>query len=298
MGLLRAQLAPLALAVMVWLALSGPAHADELEDFQAARAAYEAHDFARAVSLFEDLVGGATPRLEDEALVLESRKYLGAAYLFVGRPNAAETQFELLLTADPTYELDPAGFPVEVVELFAGVRQHLLERARIDEERAAEAARREYERARIRALVEFAEEEVAIEVENSRWLAALPFGIGQFQNGDDGLGAFFLVSEALVALTTFGTLAGYLGVLGAADADPRGRFVASGEADRVGFALNVANWTSIGVLATLVIAGITEAELSFRPTRHVRHRRVVPPELLEGVELGLGPGGLSLRVAF
>lgn len=298
MGLRRASLATLALGVLACLALPATARAGELEDFQAARAAYDAGDYARAVTLFEELVGGATPRLESEALVLESRKYLGAAYLFVGRANAAEAQFELLLAADPTYELDPAAFPVEVIELFSSVRADLVERVRCEEERAAEVSRREYERERIRALVAFAEEEVEIEVENSRWLAALPFGVGQFQNGDDGLGAFFLVTEGLVALSLVGTLAADLHVLALVQADPRGGFVGSGEAGRAVFGLEIANWTAIGLFGVLVVAGITEAELTFHPTRRVRHRRVVPPGLLEGVELGVGPGGLSLRVAF
>ena len=297
MGLRRAPLATLALAALASLGLPASARAGELVDFQAARAAYDAHDFARAVTLFEELVGGDTPRLESEELILESRKYLGAAYLFVNRPNAAETQFELLLTADPTYELDPAAFPVEVMELFASVRARLVERARIEEEREAEAARRAYERERIRALVAFAEEEVQIEIENSRWLAALPFGVGQFQNGDDGLGAFFLVSETLLALTLVGTLAGYLYTQRLVAASPGGDF-ARFEAPRILTALEATNWTSIGLLGGLVIAGIAEAQLNFHPTRIVRHRRVVPPELLEGVELSVGLGSVALRVAF
>lgn len=288
-----------ATAVLVLgLAVAPRARADQLADFQAARAAYEAHDFTRAVALFEDLVGGPTPRLDSEALVLESRKYLGAAYVFLGRPHAAETQFELLLTADPTYELDPASFPIEVVELFAGVRDDLAERARLEEERAADAARRAYERERIRALVEFAEEEVEVEIENSRWVAALPFGVGQFQNGDDGLGAFFLAGESLATLTLAGTLAGFLRVAAEVDASPSSSFVVTGEADRVALGLSVANWVSAGILAVLLVTGIAQAQLDFRPTRTVRHRRVVPPELLEAVELSVGPGDAALRIAF
>ena len=39
----------------------------------------------------------------------------------------------------------------------------------------------------------------SVVVRHSRWIAALPFGVGQFQNGQEGLGYALLVSEALLA---------------------------------------------------------------------------------------------------
>lgn len=43
--------------------------------------------------------------------------------------------------------------------------------------------------------------------EPSRWIAALPFGVGQFQNRDVGLGSFFASSEALMGATSIVTAA-------------------------------------------------------------------------------------------
>jgi hypothetical protein len=42
----------------------------------------------------------------------------------------------------------------------------------------------------------------------SRWIAAMPFGAGQIQNGDTGLGVFFAVGEALLGGATITTVAG------------------------------------------------------------------------------------------
>jgi tetratricopeptide (TPR) repeat protein len=280
-----------------------PAEASDLDDFQVCRAAYEAREWARSVTCFEELVGGEISRLTSPSLTLESRKYLAAAYYLVGRREAAATQFERLLRSDPSYELDAASFPVEVVELFTHVREQIRDELREAEEREAARARREYELARIRALIAHFEEEVEVEVENSRWAAAIPFGVGQFDRGDGGLGAFFLVSESALVVTTavslgFWVYAGDVArSLGPCGGDPtcEARYA---EVNRVLVAMEATNWLSIGALVLLAGGGILEAQLNFRPTRTVRHRRSVPPELLEGLELSVLPGGISLRLSF
>lgn len=274
-----------------------PAKASDLDDFQRCRGAYEAREWPRAVACFEELVGGDTPTLSSMSLVLESRKYLAAAYLFVGRREAAAEQLERLLREDSSYELDEASFPIEVIELFQHVRDEIRDEIRRREEAEAEAARHAYELARIRALVALVEEDVEVEVDNSRWIAALPFGVGQFERGDDGLGAFFLVSEALLAVSSALTAGIHEYVLGIT----RTGGVATSRLDEVNgilLGMEVTNWVSLGAFVVVAGAGILEAELNFRPTRTVRHRRTVPPELLEGIDLSIGPGTLSIRASF
>ena len=74
-------------------------------------------------------------------LVLESRKYLAATYLFLGRKSDAEGQLELLLRAEPDYVLDPLAFPAEFVKTFSEVKVRLeQERLRKEQERARAAA--------------------------------------------------------------------------------------------------------------------------------------------------------------
>lgn len=301
-GVLRLPLTALLLGAAVALAFPAPAQAGDLEDFQIARAAYDGRDWARAVALFEELVGTDPPRLTSTLLILESRKYLGAAYFSIGRREAAGAQFELLLRSDPTYELDASSFPVEVVEMFDYIRSEIQEEARLREDRAADEARHARDEARIRALIEFAEQDVELEVERSRLIAAIPFGVGQFDRGEDGLGAFFLASEAFFFASAALSLGLYIYALDAAREivrrgatspdDPR-----VGEVNRLLLGTEITNWISVGAFGILATAGVLEAELNFT-SRSLRHRRTVPPELLEGVEVSVGLGTFSLRASF
>lgn len=302
-----------ALAALVLLA---PAlvRAGDIEDFEIARSAYESGDYERAVIYFEQLVGGDAPRLESPALVTESRKYLGAAYLFVGRRDAARDEFERLLRAEPTYVLDPLRFPVDVQELFESVRERLDFERREADARAALEARADRADARARELVRFAEEEVTLELSNSRWLALAPLGIGQFQNGNDELGWAFLVTEVVLAGTAVAAAIWWQEVNGfvarALADNPLTLVSGANQQMEIAFAMH---WTALAALGTVTIAGIVEAQVDFVPTRTVTQRRTVPEDLagdadpdepeppaetVSDLRIGVGLGGASLSFRF
>src|SRR5690606_30400888 len=72
-------------------------------------------------------------------------------------------------------------------------------------EEAAEARRRSEERRkRLEELERLAAEETVI-LENPRWLMHVPFGVGQFQNGNKTLGWTFLIGESVLAATALGS---------------------------------------------------------------------------------------------
>jgi hypothetical protein len=279
------------------LAPAAVAHASEIDDYQHARDAYAAHDWAHAVQAFEALVGSDPPALHTPLLIEESRKYLAAAYVFVGRTDAARTQFERLLTADPEYELDASQFPEEVVSLFGSVRDALRRGAQEAADRAALTAQLEHERERARRLLEIADSDVEGSVETSRWLALVPFGAGQFQNGDDGLGWLFFATEALFGLGAFGTLVAHQAIASAFDpADPSSGIRSESRA-RVNDALlatEITNWTCAGLFAIFAIVGVAQAQLDFHATRTFHTRHEVPDELRHDVDVSLGPGGLRI----
>lgn len=304
------------IAALVSLVAPSPARAGEIEDFEIARQAYESRDFSRAVFYFEQLVGGDVPRLSSGPLIAEARKLLGAAYVFVGRREAAREQFERLLREQPDYLLDPLLFPIEVQELFASVRERLELERREAEARAAVQARADRERERAQRLLRFAEEDVRVELENSRWLALIPGGVGQFQNGDEGLGWTFLVSETVLLGGAIGALIWHQDLsVQVAQAQALGDADAVAEGNRL---LDVAfglHWASLGALAVFAISGIVEAQVRFVPTRVVVQRRRAPDELREGLEepepadqdaepavsdlgVGVGPAGISLSFRF
>lgn len=284
----------------------------QIDQFERCRARYDALDYEAAVACFEALVGGETPRLDSPALVAESRKYLGAAYLFVGRRDAAREQFELLLREQPLYVLDPRAFPVDVQELFDAVRDRLLEERRQELARQALEERALRAEARARALLEFAEEEVSFELEGSRWLALLPLGVGQFQNGNDGLGWFFVTSEVALLGVSIGAMIWHqLVQQQIAEGLAVGSRIRVEEGNRYSEILFAVNWASLGALAAVAIGGIIEAQASFVPIRTVTRRREVPEELREDtapepregrpitdLRVGVGLGSLTLSLRF
>lgn len=325
MSLSAPNLPRLYLLVLGTLALLAPARAQaqqgDFERYDRARAAYDVGDYEQAVDLFEALVGGPIPDLAIPGLVAESRKFLGAAYLFVDRRPEALEQFRLILQADIALEMDDVTFPAAVREA--------LEEVRLEVRREAEEAERAERMARERQLREMlAQQErlerlrelasrMVIEEENSRWIAAIPFGVGQFQNDNETFGWVLAIAEGALAVTSLSTY--LLHSLMAEEQAPvdEPRFV---QAER---ALRITNQVTTTLFFGLAITGILEAQLRFQPRSRRELRRELPPDLqnLEAPEpegaplearrqrprsaaprpdwgLGLAPTGLSLRVRF
>lgn len=264
-------------------------------------AAYDEADYERAVSLFERLVGSEPPLLDNQFLVRESRKYLGAAYMFVDRRQDAERQFALLLEDAPEYEIDQS-FPLEIKRVFSAVQERLEERRRLEEEerrrREAEERAREIEalrraQGRELRLRELARTE-AVEVRNSRWIAAIPFGVGQFQNGDDTLGWILAVSEGALAVGSV-----VLAVIWSSLADQNPSDADRAEAVLLESNLRLANQITGGLFWLTAIAGVVDAQIRFVPVTREERQRDLPPDLAEpSLDLGLGPGGVSARIQF
>lgn len=288
------------LALAGGIAFASPARANDFAQFQNARSAYDSLNYELAAELFSGLLSSATAE-DTRPLVLESRKYLAASYLFLGRNEQGEAQFATLLRAVPDYELDPLAFPAEVLSTFEAVQQRLAEEERqaAAAEAAAEAEKVAAERARLRRqqarldrLIKLAKTE-RVEQKRSRMIAMLPFGIGQFQNGHDGLGLVLAVSETVLLGTGVATYFAHEGlpdrpeVQQAADVE---------EAERL---LRWGNNLSMGLLAVVAVTGIIDAQVRFKESTSEDRERDLPPEL-QGFELGvgIGPGGVSLNGRF
>jgi hypothetical protein len=260
--------------------------------------------------LREALVGGDVPRLASAALVLESRKYLAASYLFTNQPAAAEQQFERMLRQDATYQIDPVGFPAAVEQAFSAVKQRWLRERAAEAEEAAraearvreqDAERQRMEEARRAELLRLAET-VRVERVSSRWLALLPFGVGQFQNGHTTLGYVLAVSEA--ALMTTAAATWFAHVLLQKEHD---RIAAEGdvslaprEIDRANFQVELTRTTnriSVALLAVVMVVGVVDAEWRFQPTIVTEHRRPLPPAATPAVTFSVGPSAIAVNVA-
>jgi tetratricopeptide (TPR) repeat protein len=281
--------------------------ADELSDFESARRNYDKQNYAKAARGLESLVGGAVPRATNPVVRLEARKYLGATYLFLGKKDAAREQFRSLLAEDPDYDIDPVAFPEAVVQTFQEVQEKVAaERARKD---ALAAARRERERTnevedlirqqqRIQVLEELAAAET-VEKVNSRWIAALPWGIGQFQNQDRKLGIMFAVTEAAFMAASIATFIGHNSLR---DENPAANEIE--RAQRVEKALRIGNWVSVGAFLSFAVAGVIEAEVRFKPVIRTTRQRELPDDIESPqttgpqIRLELGLTGGKLRLDF
>ena len=301
----RTALSGLVFVLMAAFAL--PVAADELSDFESARRNYEKQNYAKAARGLESLVGGVVPRATNPVVRLESRKYLGATYLFLGKKEAAREQFRALLEEDPEYDIDPVAFPEAVVQTFQEVQQEVAaKRARED---ALEAVRRQREQSdeveelirqqeRIRALEELAAVET-VEKVNSRWIAALPFGIGQFQNQDRPLGIMFAVTESAFLVASIATFIGHNSLR---DENPAPSEIE--RARRVERALRIGNWVSVGAFLSFAVAGVIEAEVRFKPVIRTTRKRELPEDTRSPqttgpqIRLELGLTGGRMRLDF
>jgi hypothetical protein len=278
------------IVVAAVVALAVPARAQTFEDLRRGQQAFEAQDYAAAIQRLEPLVGGPTP-LVDGPVRLEARKYLAASYVFSNRVADAEAQFALLLADDPNHAVDPIVFSREVAIVFRRVRdrvaaqrarQEAEARAREAERRRVEAERILRERDRIARLEELAREMI-VEDENSRVIATVPFGVGQFQNDDEALGWFFLVTEGVFAAASVTTAILYGIAIAQIEQianehrvpdDPA--FAAANELEDVSRVLNIISFAAFGASA---IAGIIEAHASYVPVRREVRERELPDDL-------------------
>jgi tetratricopeptide (TPR) repeat protein len=282
-------------------AFAQPVAADELSEFESARRNYDKQNYAKAARGLESLVGGVVPRATNPVVRLEARKYLGATYLFLGKKDAAREQFRSLLEEDPDYDIDPVAFPEAVVQTFQEVQKEVsTERARED---ALAAARRQRERSnevddlirqqqRVQALEELAAVET-VEKVNSRWIAALPWGIGQFQNQNRKLGIMFAVTESAFMAASIATFIGHNSLR---DENPAPSEI--DRARRVERALRIGNWVSVGAFLSFAVAGVIEAVIRTTRKRELPEDIEKPHTTGPQIRLELGLTGGKMRLDF
>lgn len=251
-------------------------------------------------------VAELTQRSREQASV-----YRAACLIAQGKLKEADDEFRTVIRANPQMAVPSTiVFPQAVIERFVIVRTTLFEEIRrAEEERAkkerdaADQARRraEAERARIARLEKLSAEETVV-AENHRWLAFVPFGVGQFQNRQPVLGAVFLSTEVLLVGTAVTSALIELHL----NSQARGGsgFTDQGQINQLNDSLRAAN--RVGLYATggfLLVAagGILQANLAFVPEYPlgVRPRGGTRPPRTGGL-LPLAapvPGGATLGVS-
>ncbi len=187
--------------------LDSPNPGSAQDKLRQARANFDYRNYGPAADLAQELIDSrALERTPDQ---IEVYRILGLSRFFQGRTEDARIAFINLLSLDPDFQLDPFYVPPQAVAFFERVRtdnQSLLQPIR-ERRRAAQEALRQEEEARARLLNKgpsnVPPQIIREEVERpSTALALLPFGVGQFQNRDTGLGIVFATTEAAAAITS------------------------------------------------------------------------------------------------
>jgi len=291
--------------LLVLLAVSfaaAPARGDDATELERAKASYDAGRYAEAVDRFREILNSASPNALHEPIAIErARAYNAACLIALGRSDEADAEIEKLIRANPVFSPDPVAFPGKVVDRFIEIKSRLKQeleaasRARAAAEQAAKTKVERQQREYIESLQRLASQETVL-VRHSRWIAMLPFGVGQFQNGQDALGYTLLVVEGALSVTSIasymvraGLIADSLSVPGPIDV-PKFQ-------SQVNTARDV-NHYATGALAVVALAGMIHAQATFVPeVQETRLRPLPPPPPSVVPKVGAGPSGFFLGVS-
>jgi hypothetical protein len=297
------------------LALPTAARADPQQDLALAETRFQGRKYEEAAEILSKLL--AVPIDPDdpaskqrEVVYLQARPLYAACLVALGREAEADRVLLAQFRANPFYEMVPGQFPTPVVERFIKVRTEnrtkieAWKKALTDEQRqgAAKKAALERRRAERLATLEAMAAEEKVILSRTRWLAAVPFGVGQFQNGDTGLGIFFAAATTAAVGTSIGSFVRAQDIKDARCREPneQGEQInCEGLTDEFNVARAV-NWTSLGVTAALVIGGVIQAQVAFEEDQVQIKKRPIPPpvELLPDAVVSEQGAWFGLRGRF
>lgn len=254
------------------MALPRVAHADDVDDFIFAVSAYLNAEYPVAIARLEPLVGEDPPRLRSD-LVESARRYLAASLVQTGEEQRAARVMLQILRMNPDADFNARDFTPGTIRLFQSTRAaHGPELDEIREQRRRVAAEAERRRARQRELVTAMLTIERIPAPRARWPVFIPFGVGQFYNGDPGMGLVFAV------LPTLGILSGIAGAVAIPACPPSAEYALEPSQSCI-IAGNVLMLSGFAGAAIALGAGIIHANLTFGAERTVIRRRSLPPEL-------------------
>jgi len=179
------------------------------EDFERGKNAFGRGEYRRAIEILRPLLYPER-RLTTEGEVVQVHRMLGVAHLFEGQNADAKRELTELLRLRPDYRFDPLLDPPPVVDFFNSVlKEQDEEIARLE---AVKASRRQADAERARNA-----ERVVIERRFERRSFAvsfLPFGAGQFQNGQRTKGWAFFAAESALAVVSAGAFSTNIALYG------------------------------------------------------------------------------------
>lgn len=273
---------PLALLALISVGLWGtPCHADDRNVDQAA-IAYETGRYEECVQQFQTILQpGSTSTPSTQEGRSRARMYLAACLMSLKRTPEADTQFEDLIRENFRFSPDRAAFSPSIFGRYLTIRERLRneieakekeEQERIEALRKQQAEQERLERER-RELIEQMAREQLFTRQNSRMVAMIPFGVGQFQNHQKTLGWTLLGAQAAFAATSMVTYFLKENIERQFNAS-----VDEKEARRLRDLAVQANYLSFGAFVVTMLGGVVHAQVTFVPEfREIRERSLPPP---------------------
>jgi tetratricopeptide (TPR) repeat protein len=228
-------------------------------------------DFDQVVKRLQPLVE-PTLRFERRDDAARAFELLGLACFYLRREADARRYFEQLIRREPDRLLDPLTVPPPATRFYEEIRTRLAKELELQRDALKRQLEIEAEQRRQANLVV---ERIELR-RNSRVLAVVPFGVGQFQNDDNLVGTIFLAAELATAASS---IAFWLAVEDLRNST--GRFDPN-EVERARQLRTAQVATGASALA-LMVAGATHALATFREESEIRKQRVGP-------SLSPGPG--------
>jgi hypothetical protein len=300
-------------------ALSPSAYAADAaeEQFELANTRYKNGNYEDAAGILRKLLGVPIDPVKDKdrARIYRMARPILVACLFgiaalvdveQAKTLMAESDAVILeqYRQDPFFKV-PAGYSQEVADAWTRVffehsdELEALQETRIaDQQKALEVLDKQQkaDAKRLTRLEEMAAEERFVDT-RSRVVAMVPFGVGQFQNDDIGLGVFFAAGETLVIATA---IASWIVAQDIKETKcPDLVENENGEPAEVDCeqlmtnfeAARAVNYTALAAAGVFFISGIIQAQIAFEPERVTVRKRKIPPPVQVAPVAAITPEG-------
>ena len=279
----------LPLAGLAVAALVAPARATPAEDLERARAAFRRAEYAAAIPILSSLLY-PRPRLARVDELVEAHVLLGASAFETGDRATAGREFDEAIYLQGDLALEPVLFSPAAVELFDERKTAIAERNRLEAEKARLAAEAEAYQRMLQSLV--------VVEKRDYYVNFIPFGAGQFQNGQRGKGLAFAAAQGLTGGISAGIWLYLVGSYGGVT----GGKVPPEDADSVRTLQQLEIATGVACIG-LMAWGVVDSLIYYRPSvARKPDESALPPELRKRLEPARKPtpspeGPTSFRIA-
>ncbi len=193
MQLLRHSLQAVLLSLVILGAMASAAHASPNEELQKARESFLAGEYKTSIGQLTALLY-PTSRLAKASSIAEAHLLLGVSFFESGQSDSATREFEEALFLDESLSLSTSLFTTEAVTFFDKTKAEIARKS-TEAEQTERLARRQ------QAFNKAVQNLVVLE-KYRYWVNFVPFGAGQFQNGQKGKGLAFFIGEAALGGTS------------------------------------------------------------------------------------------------